>query len=193
MLVGDDPASEIYVRNKLKSAGEAGLRADLERLPATASLDELLAVVERLNRSEAHDGILVQSPLPAAMGADAERRVFDVDPARTRTSTAFIPSTSAGWCRTARRSSPCTPSGVIELLERSNIADRRRARRRHRPQRHRRQADGAAAAAPARHGDDLPFADRGPAAVARRGRHPGRGDRPAGVRDAGRSSSRARR
>src|SRR5437870_4140039 len=77
VLVGDDPASAIYVRGKLKSAGEAGLRADLERLPASASLQELLAVVARLNRSDAHDGILVQSPLPHAMGADAERRVFD--------------------------------------------------------------------------------------------------------------------
>src|SRR5919201_2945884 len=73
VLVGDDPASEIYVRSKLKSAGEAGLRADLARLPATASLDDLLSLVDRLNGSELHDGILVQSPLPAAMGADAER------------------------------------------------------------------------------------------------------------------------
>src|SRR5436190_9814125 len=77
VLVGDDPASEIYVRGKLKSAGDAGLRADLHRLSATARLEDLLAVVEQLNHSEAHDGILVQSPLPAAMGPDAERRVFD--------------------------------------------------------------------------------------------------------------------
>src|SRR4051812_49868240 len=74
VLVGDDPASEIYVRNKLKSAGDAGLRADLMRLPATARLADLLAVVEQLNHSELHDGILVQSPLPEAMGADAEQR-----------------------------------------------------------------------------------------------------------------------
>ena len=78
VLVGDDPASEIYVRNKLKSAGDEGLRADLMRLPASASLADLLALVEQLNHSDAHDGILVQSPLPAAMGADAERQVFDV-------------------------------------------------------------------------------------------------------------------
>src|SRR5258706_6983435 len=76
VLVGDDPASEIYVRNKLKSAGEAGLRADLQRLSSAARLQDLLAVVEQLNHSEVHDGILVQSPLPAAMGADAERRGF---------------------------------------------------------------------------------------------------------------------
>ena len=59
------------MRNKLKSGAEAGLRTDLTLLPASTSLTELLAVVERLNRSEIHDGILVQSPLPAAMGADA--------------------------------------------------------------------------------------------------------------------------
>src|SRR5260221_1158219 len=66
VLVGDDPASEIYVRNKLKSAGDAGLRADLMRLPASASLEDLLPVVQQLNHSEAHDRIPVQLPLPAA-------------------------------------------------------------------------------------------------------------------------------
>src|SRR5439155_1873791 len=81
VLVGDDPASAIYVRGKLKSAGEAGLRADLKRLPASTALGELLATVARLNASDVHDGILVQSPLPASMGPDAERRVFDaIDP-----------------------------------------------------------------------------------------------------------------
>src|SRR5438105_5652798 len=70
VLVGDDPASEIYVRNKLKSASDTGLRADLERLPAAAPLHALIEIVERLNASDAHDGILVQSPLPAAMGED---------------------------------------------------------------------------------------------------------------------------
>ena len=62
VLVGDNPASEVYVRSKLKSAGEAGLFAELTRLPATASLADLLAVVDTLNRSDKHDGILVQSP-----------------------------------------------------------------------------------------------------------------------------------
>ena len=120
VLVGDDPASELYVRSKLKSAGETGLRADLERLPATARSHQLLALVDRLNRSDVHDGILVQSPLPDAMGPDAERRVFDALD-RTRTSTASIRSTSAGSCRTGRPLVACTPSGVIELLERSGI------------------------------------------------------------------------
>src|SRR5206468_12444188 len=65
VLAGNNAASEIYVRSKLKSAGDAGLRADLERLPAAASLVDLLTLVDRLNRSDLHDGILVQSPLPA--------------------------------------------------------------------------------------------------------------------------------
>src|SRR5262245_17356160 len=69
VLVGEDPASEVYVRNKLRAGEEVGFRVDLYRLPATASLSELLALVERLNGSAVHDGILVQSPLPKAMGA----------------------------------------------------------------------------------------------------------------------------
>ncbi len=68
VLVGNDPSSEIYVRNKVKAGAETGLWVDLQRLPATAGLDELLALVARLNASEAHDGILVQAPLPRGHG-----------------------------------------------------------------------------------------------------------------------------
>jgi len=120
VLVGHDPASEIYVRGKLKSAGEAGLRADLERLPDTAALADLLALVDRLNRSDAHDGILVQSPLPAAMGEDAERRVFDViDPRKDVDG--FHPVNVGRLVQNRATLAACTPSGVIELLERSNV------------------------------------------------------------------------
>src|SRR5690606_37719816 len=83
VLVGDNPASEVYVRNKLKSGAEVGFRADLERLPATASLADVLGLVERLNASPVHDGILVQAPLPAALGSGAALRVFDaIDPGK---------------------------------------------------------------------------------------------------------------
>jgi methylenetetrahydrofolate dehydrogenase (NADP+)/methenyltetrahydrofolate cyclohydrolase len=120
VLVGDDPASHVYVSSKLKSAKESGLRADLERLPATASLRELLAVVDRLNESEAHDGILVQSPLPEAMGPDAERRVFDaVRP--DKDVDGFHPQNVGALVQNRATLVACTPSGVIELLERSNI------------------------------------------------------------------------
>jgi methylenetetrahydrofolate dehydrogenase (NADP+)/methenyltetrahydrofolate cyclohydrolase len=121
VLVGDDPASEIYVRNKLKLAGDEGLRADLLRLPATASLDDLLALVQQLNASEAHDGILVQSPLPAEMGPEAERRVFDVI-SPDKDVDGFHPANVGLLVQNRARLAACTPSGVIELLERSNIA-----------------------------------------------------------------------
>jgi methylenetetrahydrofolate dehydrogenase (NADP+)/methenyltetrahydrofolate cyclohydrolase len=121
VLVGDDPASEIYVRNKLKSAADAGLRADLQRLSAAARLEDLLAVVEQLNHSEAHDGILVQSPLPAAMGADAERRVFDVIRA-DKDVDGFHPVNVGYLVQNRATVVACTPSGVIQLLERSDVA-----------------------------------------------------------------------
>jgi methylenetetrahydrofolate dehydrogenase (NADP+)/methenyltetrahydrofolate cyclohydrolase len=120
VLVGENPASEIYVRAKLKSAGEAGLRTDLERLPATASLADVLALVDRLNRSDAHDGILVQSPLPAAMGPDAERRVFDVI-AADKDVDGLHPMNVGRLVQGRATLASCTPSGVIELLERSGI------------------------------------------------------------------------
>ncbi len=120
VLVGNDPASEIYVRGKLKSAGEAGLRADLERLPETAALADLVEVVDRLNRSEAHDGILVQSPLPAVMGADAEHRIFDaIDPAKDVDG--FHPVNVGRLVQNRAALAACTPSGVVELLEQSNV------------------------------------------------------------------------
>jgi methylenetetrahydrofolate dehydrogenase (NADP+) / methenyltetrahydrofolate cyclohydrolase len=120
VLVGDDPASEIYVRSKLKSAGEAGLRADLERLPGTASVDQMLAIVDRLNRSEVHDGILVQSPLPDAMGADAEPRVFDaLDPLKDVDG--LHPLNVGRLVQNRATLVACTPSGIIELLERSQV------------------------------------------------------------------------
>jgi methylenetetrahydrofolate dehydrogenase (NADP+)/methenyltetrahydrofolate cyclohydrolase len=120
VLVGEDPASEIYVRAKLKSAGDEGLRADLHRVPATASLADLLAVVEQLNESEVHDGILVQSPLPAAMGEDAEQRVFDlVRP--DKDVDGFHPINVGRLVQNRATLASCTPSGIIELLERSGI------------------------------------------------------------------------
>ena len=121
VLVGDDPASHLYVNSKLKSAGESGLRADIERLPATASLSSLLALIERLNASGVHDGILVQNPLPDSMGADAEHRVFDaLDPAKDVDG--FHPVNVGRLVQNRAVLTPCTPSGIIELLVRSNIS-----------------------------------------------------------------------
>jgi methylenetetrahydrofolate dehydrogenase (NADP+)/methenyltetrahydrofolate cyclohydrolase len=120
VLVGDDPASEVYVRNKVKAAGDVGLRADLERLPATASMTDVLAVVDRLNRSDVYDAILVQSPLPEALGPNAERQIFDaISPDKDVDGFHAI---NVGLLVQNRASVAAgTPSGVIEMLERSSI------------------------------------------------------------------------
>jgi len=120
VLVGTDPGSEIYVRNKLRAADEIGVRADLERLPATATLADTLGLVDRLNRSPAHDGILVQSPLPAAMGPDAEQMVFDaIDPAKDVDG---FSAENVGRL-VQKRNGPvaCTPRGILELLDHEQI------------------------------------------------------------------------
>jgi methylenetetrahydrofolate dehydrogenase (NADP+)/methenyltetrahydrofolate cyclohydrolase len=120
VLVGNDPGSEVYVRNKVKAGGEAGLWVDLQRLPATAALDEVLQLVDRLNASSVHDGILVQSPLPSAMGKGASQRVFDaIDPAKDVDG--FNPVNVGRLVQGRARLKPCTPSGIIEILDRSNI------------------------------------------------------------------------
>lgn len=125
VLVGDDPASEIYVRNKVKAGTESGLRVDLRRLPAGAALDELLALVAELNRSEEHDGILVQAPLPSGMGRGASQQVFDaVDPAKDVDG--FSPVSVGRLVQGRARLAPCTPSGVIEMLDRAGIEIARR-------------------------------------------------------------------
>jgi len=121
VLVGDNPASEVYVRNKVKAGSDAGLWVDLQRLPATASLDELLALVGRLNASDRHDGILVQSPLPDAMGKQASQRVFDtIDPGKDVDG--FNPANVGRLVQGRAHLKPCTPAGVIEMLDRAGIA-----------------------------------------------------------------------
>jgi methylenetetrahydrofolate dehydrogenase (NADP+)/methenyltetrahydrofolate cyclohydrolase len=120
VLVGDDPASEIYVKHKVKDGTDAGMFVDLVRRPARASLDETLAVVRELNASPRHDGIIVQSPLPKAMGADAELTVFEtIDPAKDVDGFSPINVGRLVQNRAVLRS--CTPAGVIELLDRSGI------------------------------------------------------------------------
>ena len=121
VLAGHDPGSEIYVRNKLKTAGDAGIRAELIRVAAEAPVGEVLATVAALNGRDDIDGILVQSPLPAGMGDDAETRVLDaIDPAKDVDG--FTPANVGLLVQNRPCLTACTPSGVIELLERSGIA-----------------------------------------------------------------------
>jgi methylenetetrahydrofolate dehydrogenase (NADP+)/methenyltetrahydrofolate cyclohydrolase len=120
VLAGERPESEIYVRNKLKAVSEAGCRADLFRLSEQASLDEALALVDRLNREDAVDAILVQSPLPPGMGRDAEQRVFDaIHPAKDVDG--FHPENVGRLVQKRPTLVACTPLGCAELLEREAI------------------------------------------------------------------------
>ena len=120
VLVGDNPASEVYVRNKLKAGTAIGFRADLERLPATATLGDVLGLIDRLNRSPVHDGILVQSPLPKGLGGEAQQRVFDAV-APEKDVDGFTPVNVGLMVQNRPALVACTPSGIIELLERERI------------------------------------------------------------------------
>jgi methylenetetrahydrofolate dehydrogenase (NADP+)/methenyltetrahydrofolate cyclohydrolase len=120
VLAGQDPASEIYVRNKIKAAAEAGCRAELFRLDATASLQDALNSVSRLNADDNIDAILVQSPLPEGMGQDAAQRVFDaIDPAKDVDG--FHPENVGRLVQKRPTLVAATPLGCIELLERERI------------------------------------------------------------------------
>ena len=107
VLVGDDPASHIYINLKQKAAQEAGMEARDLKLPADTSEDELLATIAELNADDDVDGLLVQLPLPDHI--DENRVIEAIDPART--STASIPSTRAASTSAARRSSRARRSG----------------------------------------------------------------------------------
>jgi len=120
LLVGDDPGSQVYVRNKEKAGKETGLDVTVHRLPATSSRDEVLAAVRQLNEDTTCDGILVQSPLPRALGKAAEQVVFDtIDPAKDVD--CFHPENVGRLAQGRAVLAPCTPSGVIEILEREKI------------------------------------------------------------------------
>jgi methylenetetrahydrofolate dehydrogenase (NADP+)/methenyltetrahydrofolate cyclohydrolase len=120
VLVGDKPDSQIYVNSKLKSAGDEGIHAALSHLPASASLDDILRLVHRLNADPATDGILVQAPLPASLGGAAMQAVFDaIDPAKDVDG--VTPSNVGRLVQNRANLIACTPAGIMELLRRSGI------------------------------------------------------------------------
>jgi methylenetetrahydrofolate dehydrogenase (NADP+) / methenyltetrahydrofolate cyclohydrolase len=120
LLAGRRPESEVYVRNKIKAVSDAGCRADLVRLDASAPLSDALAAVQRLNADEGIDAILVQSPLPEAMGRGAEQQVFDaINPAKDVDG--FHPHNVGLLVQRRPGLVACTPLGCIELLEREQI------------------------------------------------------------------------
>ena len=117
VLVGNNPASEVYVRGKVKSSQEVGLYSEQHTPAESASTEELLALIADLNRRDEIDGILVQLPLPAHV--DAKRVLLAVDPAKDVDG--FHPM-NVGYLSTQRPGLvPCTPAGVMEILKRSAI------------------------------------------------------------------------
>jgi|TARA_B100000686_G_scaffold354909_1_gene468121 methylenetetrahydrofolate dehydrogenase (NADP+)/methenyltetrahydrofolate cyclohydrolase len=120
LLAGDDPGSALYVRNKMRTSEELGMTTTLERLPETASLDEAMSIVWRFNGDPLVDGILVQSPLPSGMGPDAEQKIFDAIDVQKDVD-GFHPTNVGRLVQARAPLAACTPSGVIELLDRSEI------------------------------------------------------------------------
>jgi methylenetetrahydrofolate dehydrogenase (NADP+)/methenyltetrahydrofolate cyclohydrolase len=115
--VGDDPASEVYVRNKHKACTEVGIESRRVELPASAAADALKAVVDALNADPVVDGILVQLPLPDHIAAAAVRSW--VDP--TKDVDALHPENAGLLAAGEPRFIPCTPAGCLELLRANGI------------------------------------------------------------------------
>jgi methylenetetrahydrofolate dehydrogenase (NADP+)/methenyltetrahydrofolate cyclohydrolase len=117
VLVGDDPASEVYVRNKRRACEATGIESQLHRLRADTTQEELLQLVARLNRSTEVHGILVQMPLPPQI--DPSRVVQAVSPAKDVD--VFHPENVGRLVQGRPRFLPCTPHGVQQILMRSDI------------------------------------------------------------------------
>jgi methylenetetrahydrofolate dehydrogenase (NADP+)/methenyltetrahydrofolate cyclohydrolase len=113
VLVGEDPASQVYVGSKVKQTEAVGMASIEHRLPATTSEADLLALVEALNRDETVDGILVQLPLPAHI--DSEKVLVTIDPAKDVDG--FHPVNVGKLAVGAKGLVPCTPRGCIALLK----------------------------------------------------------------------------
>src|SRR5262245_15503154 len=117
VLVGDDPASKVYVGNKVKTCQELGLHSEKYELPAQTTTEELLTLVEQLNRRDDIDGILVQLPLPKQIET---RRILEaVDPAKDVDGLHVV--NVGRLVRGEESLVPCTPAGIMELLDHYRI------------------------------------------------------------------------
>jgi methylenetetrahydrofolate dehydrogenase (NADP+)/methenyltetrahydrofolate cyclohydrolase len=117
VLVGHNPASEIYVRGKMRACEELGILSEKHTPPDSVTTEELLVLVDDLNHRDNIDGILVQLPLPAQV--DSKKVLLAVSPEKDVDG--FHPM-NVGYLSTQRPGLvPCTPAGVIEILRRSNI------------------------------------------------------------------------
>lgn len=120
ILVGDDSASQVYVRNKIKACADTGIRSFEFRMPAETTQQQLLAKIAELNADENVDGILVQLPLPKQINADAV--ISAIDPAKDVDG---FHVANAGALVTGKQGFvPCTPFGVMRLIEKSGVDPR---------------------------------------------------------------------
>lgn len=118
IIVGDNPASRIYVNNKKKACAEVGIRSEEIALPANTTQEELLACIKELNEREDVDGILCQLPLPSPL--DDKAVIAAIDPGKDVDA---FHAENVGHIMIGDFSFlPCTPAGVMELLHRSNIS-----------------------------------------------------------------------
>jgi methylenetetrahydrofolate dehydrogenase (NADP+)/methenyltetrahydrofolate cyclohydrolase len=117
VLVGDDPASRVYVRNKERAALAAGIDSRVLRLPGSSGQDEILSAIDTLNGDRAVHGILVQLPLPG--GVDARRVIEAIDP--DKDVDGFHPLQAGRLLIGLPGFVPCTPAGILELLRRNDI------------------------------------------------------------------------
>jgi methylenetetrahydrofolate dehydrogenase (NADP+)/methenyltetrahydrofolate cyclohydrolase len=117
VLVGDDDASAVYVRNKVRACAEVGIESAQLALPASTNTTDLLTVITRLNQHQDVDGILVQLPLPKQI--DEPAILEAVDPAKDVDG--FHPANVGLLAMGRPRFVPCTPAGIIELLDRNQI------------------------------------------------------------------------
>ena len=117
VLVGDDPASQVYVSNKIKACGEAGIKSLEFRMPSETTQEALLAKIAELNADDTVDGILVQLPLPRQINAEAV--IAAIDPAKDVDG---FHTANAGALVTGKEGFvPCTPFGVMRLIEKSGV------------------------------------------------------------------------
>ncbi|MBR6343592.1 MAG: bifunctional methylenetetrahydrofolate dehydrogenase/methenyltetrahydrofolate cyclohydrolase FolD [Selenomonadaceae bacterium] len=119
IIVGENPASQVYVRNKHKSCEELGIRSDVIRMPEHATKEELLAKIDELNADRAIHGILVQLPLPDAIHAQEEEILNRIDPAKDVDG--FHPVNVGRLVTGSPGLVPCTPAGCIRMLELADI------------------------------------------------------------------------
>ena len=119
IIVGSDPASEVYVRNKQRTCEELGIRSDHMALPAETTKEELLACIEELNVDPEVHGILVQLPLPAQIAEDEEEILSHIDPRKDVDG--FHPVNVGHLVLGAPGPRPCTPAGCIRMLDAAGI------------------------------------------------------------------------